>query len=360
MIIYYIFKQLFKAFVYNKYSQTDLYKGFKLYSKIRKNHQKDVKSLFRVLYELNKISCFWKAFPDSYFRFGMFVDDFGDINKMLSFVPQEAYSRYALQGEQKYNVIIDDKILFHDLMTYYGVPVPERFFTYRGGVFMRNSTILSEMEIDNILGSAVDERIFVKRYTGGAGSGISVLTRNIDGNYVDSNNHIVTASYIRNRYNEDYIFEKQIVQSEEVAKFNADSVNTIRVLTYNNKIVSASIRFGGKGDFIDNVSKGGVAVSIDIRTGKLGSFGMRMYDINHYYEHPDSNLKFKGEYIPQWFRVKELIMDIMVKFPYFKSVGFDIAITDNGPVIVEINTGAGIGLSQMGKEYGLIDIFKGK
>lgn len=43
--------------------------------------------------------------------------------------------------------------------------------------------------------------------------------------------------------------------------------------------------------------------------------------------------------------------------PYFKSVGFDIAITTEGPIIVEINTGAGIYLSQMGKEYGLADVF---
>ena len=44
--------------------------------------------------------------------------------------------------------------------------------------------------------------------------------------------------------------------------------------------------------------------------------------------------------------------------PYYKSVGFDIATTNNGPVIVEINTGAGIGLSQMGKKRGLADKFK--
>lgn len=43
--------------------------------------------------------------------------------------------------------------------------------------------------------------------------------------------------------------------------------------------------------------------------------------------------------------------------PYYNSVGFDVATTVNGPVIIEINTGSGVYLSQMGKEMGLQEFF---
>ena len=59
----------------------------------------------------------------------------------------------------------------------------------------------------------------------------------------------------------------------------------------------------------------------------------------------------------QWPEVKSLVEKTLKFLPYYKSVGFDVATTNNGPVIIEINTGAGIYLSQMGKDIGLKDSF---
>ena len=83
-----------------------------------------------------------------------------------------------------------------------------------------------------------------------------------------------------------------------------------------------------------------------------------MYDINKYKEHPDSHISFDGVIVTQWPEVRSLVERSMSFLPYYKSVGYDVATTESGPVIIEINTGAGIGLSQMGKEYGLSDFYK--
>ena len=85
---------------------------------------------------------------------------------------------------------------------------------------------------------------------------------------------------------------------------------------------------------------------------------MREYELEHYYEHPDSNLKFGGIKIDMWPDAKDLVEKVSHYMPYYRSVGFDIALTTHGPVIVEINTGAGVYLSQMGNEYGLGEFFK--
>ena len=71
----------------------------------------------------------------------------------------------------------------------------------------------------------------------------------------------------------------------------------------------------------------------------------------------NTRLKFKNTKVTQWFEVKRLVEKTLKYMPYYKSVGFDVATTENGPVIIEINTGAGINLSQMGKEYGLAKFF---
>lgn len=55
--------------------------------------------------------------------------------------------------------------------------------------------------------------------------------------------------------------------------------------------------------------------------------------------------------------MKELVLRTLKVFPPYRSLGFDVVTTNNGPVIIEINTGAGIYLSQMGKEIGLANYF---
>jgi len=358
----FLFAQIIRQF-YNSvrygvpFKNSDLYKGYKLYKNTPPSFGK--KSVIKVLVELSTLTRYWKAFPDTYFRFGMFLKNYTDKDKMKSFVPQGAYYRLSADKTPKYHVLIDDKILFHDIMQHYGLPVPYRFFTFRNNVFRCGPKFLSDIEVDNIIGKIDDDRIFVKRFTGGAATGVSVFQKRAIGKYVDLDGEEVSAKMIRTKYaGQDFFFEKQIKQEHDLRQFNPDTVNTIRVLTFNNHIISASVRFGGKGDFIDNISKGGVAVSIDIETGMLGNFGMRKYDIQKYYEHPDSHIRFEGTKVTQWNEVKNVVEKTMQYLPYYKSVGYDIATTDNGPIIIEINTGAGIGLSQIGKDYGLRESFR--
>ena len=217
---------------------------------------------------------------------------------------------------------------------------------------------MTNEEVDAVIQAIDDERIFVKRFTGGAASGVSIFTKIEKGKYVDADNELVSASMIRKKFvGQDFFFEKQLIQEPVLSQFNPDTVNTIRVLTYKNKVVSAGVRFGGKGSFVDNTAKGGVAVSLDIHTGILGNYGMREYDLNHYIAHPDSHIKFAETKVTQWPEVKKLVEKSIKYLPYYNSVGFDVATTNDGPVIIEINTGAGIYLSQMGKEEGLAKSF---
>lgn len=60
-------------------------------------------------------------------------------------------------------------------MTFYDLPVPQRYFIFRENEFRKESNILSENEVDEILHNISDERIFVKRFMGGAASGVSIF-----------------------------------------------------------------------------------------------------------------------------------------------------------------------------------------
>lgn len=338
-----------------------------------KEYRGGKKSLWQVYKECRTLYQYWEgAFPDSYFRNGMYTIEYTDVEKMKSFVPQEAYYRFAAKAtkDPRYNLLIDDKIVCHDVLSYYGIPVPERLFVYRNGEFRCGGILMTHEEVDAKLANISEPRIFVKNFTGGGASGISILHRvekqgaNEDGcfyEYQDESGLVMNSATIVEKFNDhSVIFEKQIVQHPDLAKFNPDTVNTIRVLTYKNKIIAATIRFGGRGCVVDNISKGGLAVNVCVESGRLGDWGARMFDFERCTEHPDTKETFTGRMIPMWTEAKAVVERCMRFMPYFGSVGYDIAISKEGPLVVEINTGAGIGLSQIGMEYGLGELIHGK
>lgn len=136
----------------------------------------------------------------------MFLKDYTNYEKMMSFVPQHVYYNFSAANNPKYNLLIDDKIIFHDLMTQYGLPVPIRFFTFRRGEFRNGAKMMTDIEVDNVICSIDDDRIFVKRFTGGAASGVSILTIKGKGVYYDIENEEVTASMIRRKFSTQDVF----------------------------------------------------------------------------------------------------------------------------------------------------------
>lgn len=118
----------------NGVTEQDFKDGWDLY-----NHTDTslVKSKLQVQKDLNRLHKYWHCFPDVYFRFGMFLKDFTDWYRMISFVPQVAFVRYE-QGwkRSEYGILLDDKILFNDLLSSYGVPVPEVLFCFKNNRFL--------------------------------------------------------------------------------------------------------------------------------------------------------------------------------------------------------------------------------
>ena len=173
----------------------------------------------------------------------------------------------------------------------------------------------------------------------------------------------VSAEFIRRRFEGKNIFiEPSLVQEPVLRGFNPDTVNTVRILTLNDtngniSIVSAAVRFGRKGNFVDNMHAGGLAVSINLETGEMEQYGARRFEPVKYYEHPDSHLKFEGTKIPQWDEIVGIVNKSLAFLPSYRSVGFDIVTTEKGPLVLEINTGAGMDLAQVGKERGIADAF---
>ena len=188
-LLYYYFRTLLGCLIYRKsFRRTAFHDGKMMYKNYKGD---DKKGIFQVLRELDVLCRYWKCFPDSYFRFAHFKKEYDDIELIKTYVPQGAYARYCVNRDPKYQILIDDKILYHDVMTRYGLPVPERFFSFSYGMFKANGREISDEEVDRILSEITDPQFFIKRNMCGEGSGVFLVKRKEDGFYTSKG---VTAS----------------------------------------------------------------------------------------------------------------------------------------------------------------------
>lgn len=141
------------------------------------------------------------------------------------------------------------------------------------------------------------------------------------------------------------IFESIVRQTKQFSEFNHSSVNTIRFMTtlYPDgtvKIIATFIKIGRLGKCVDNAGNGGnVDVCVDLESGEIkyaiqfdGWRNIKDIDI-----HPDSKSQLNGTIIDNWQSIKEEVIKYQQAFPFCKAAGWDIAITDNGPIVIEVN-----------------------
>ena len=124
---------------------------------------------------------------------------------------------------------------------------------------------------------------------------------------------------------------------------NSTSINTLRIVTYKNQkneveILSGFIRLGRKGAIIDNAHIGGIVVPFNKETGKVNAEGLQLIDNGGgvFYKHPDTGVIFENLQIPLYTEVQKIISKAssLFKFPL---LGWDVALTPNGPIIIEAN-----------------------
>lgn len=136
-----------------------------------------------------------------------------------------------------------------------------------------------------------------------------------------------------------YIMEELIYQVNEMASLNNSSVNTVRISTINFGdsigITHPFMRTGRSGSVVDNGGAGGIISVINQEKGRVITAcdeHLHWYDI-----HPDSKHPLVGFQVPRWQEAIETAKELASILPDVKYVGWDLALTDRGWVMVEGN-----------------------
>jgi hypothetical protein len=209
-------------------------------------------------------------------------------------------------GKITCRVINQDKFYFYLFLSRLNIPTPKVycFIKNKAVLYVDNSFIIDqclspEEQLKIIFANDMDA--FAKPSDGMMGKGTFKLLIKDGSIYIDGVQKSL-GELIKIISSADYIIQERIVQHEKMGALCPSCVNTIRLQTLMDKDGNVipfgpGVRIGREGSVVDNWALGGVFVGIDAKTGRL--------------------------------------MNKSILKP--KSIGWDIAITPQGPMVIEGN-----------------------
>jgi len=178
-------------------------------------------------------------------------------------------------------------------------------------------------------------RVMVKPISAEAGAGIEVLRA------ADVTDH--ETLHARLTADGPVILEEFVTQHPELSRLAPDSVNTIRIVTFRRDdtvTVLARVLKMGTGAPIDNFGAGGVYTTLDeagvALYGAIGNSG-RVLQV-----HPQTGVEIVGFQVPRFAEVLALADRLARVVPEIPYVGWDIAVTPDGPIVIEGNENTGL------------------
>jgi hypothetical protein len=139
-----------------------------------------------------------------------------------------------------------------------------------------------------------------------------------------------------------------------------ESLATVRVAILLDKkgikIPFCILKLPARGNIADSFWRpGNLACNIDPATGAILSVRSKdAFGTTDYERHPETDAPMLGKIVPMWDRVIELVHTCAPIFQPVRYQSMDIAITQDGPVLIELNTGGGWDLLQLGSGQGFL------
>lgn len=147
-----------------------------------------------------------------------------------------------------------------------------------------------------------------------------------------------------------YLVEDTIIQHPEMSKLCDRSVNTVRIVTVvsdkgNPNLVYSLVRIGSGENDVDNICSGGMYTLLSPE-GEMTHPAFCDLTVTYYDEHPATGFPFAGFRVPYFREAVDLCRQAALVEPRMRYIGWDVAITPDGPVLVEGNNLPGYDMCQ--------------
>lgn len=263
---------------------------------------------------------------------------------------------------------VRDKIIFAAMMAELGFPVPSPLGFVHA---TRSSFITRDLRGRDALIAflrGLDGPVFGKPVD----SRWSLGTASLDGYRADTDSVIllgsgeagvdVFADQVMGFADKGYLFQERLEPHPEVARLAGPAIGTVRLLTGNlggkRELLDCVWKIVAGGNVADNFWRdGNMLGALDPETGEVTRVvrGIAV-DAVEVETHPDTGKALKGFRLPDWESLKETCLKAAATFPPLCLQGWDVALSDRGPVLFEVEgDGGGAQMTQHAQGRGLLD-----
>lgn len=297
---------------------------------------------------------------------------FGFCNTNIDFEEQSRF--VGKRAQQAFNLIYNDKtwyavtkhkLLFETIMKGANIACPETVTVYdRKGRGSGVPVLKSIEEMKSFLKTANNYPLFAKPMTGL----LSIGAFRIDESKGDmlsinggSQMHVdEVCDYMHKISKKGYLFQKVVKPHPKMHSITANVIASGRFLVFNDgantMIHSCCLKLPAKGEVADNFwRKGSILCNVDCGSGKIDRAVEK--NENHVAEVKQGDALYKsliGFKLPDFEEAKNVVILAAKQLPGIKVQSWDVAFSDEGPVMLEVNYGGDLNLTQMASLKGVM------
>lgn len=249
----------------------------------------------------------------------------------------------------------DDKFIADTLLAASGFPVPktQAIFDTSGRRFGTLRHLADAQDLQRFFASDAEYPIFAKPIGGIGSFGALRIWGHSDGRlHMDNDGRLGVNELAAQIGNNGYLFQSLLRPHSDLADVT-DAVSTVRVIIIVSgggpEILHTIWKIPARGNIADNFWRvGNMLAAIEPESGEVRravtGVGPTHQTVTHV---PGSGSSLVGRTLPEWQKTIAMCREVGRLFHFTRYQSLDVALTDRGPVIVEVNTGSAFNLSQL-------------
>jgi hypothetical protein len=307
----------------------------------------DRKSLAKITAELVYLTFLFRQLPKHYFSRFLFKKNRTNIGDY--FPSKILYNIKPHFNGEAPREVVDNKLFFDFFFRQFNISLPKIVMFNHRNVFVVDGKphhVNTVSEFSSLLkvvftNNKITDSIFIKR-TYGTYGGAKIFKLL----FTQLSDERLLSDLFQKVAQSSYLFQETVKQHPEMNRLNESCLNTLRLDTFIDldgkiEIISAYLRSSMVNNYIDNITSGGCGILIDMATGRLDQFAyMSLKDggISLQSKHPVTQTKFSDFIIPHFEEAKKLVIKVAGYVPDLRLIGWDVAISESGPVLIEGNS----------------------
>lgn len=301
--------------------------------------------------------------PSEYYEFGIFDDNAYPSQKKADCVGWRASGKIDLQLNHAYwRAVANDKLLNYALLQHFGFPIPKTIACYspQGRRVGNERQLHTRQEIKTFLRQEVQFPVFIKPIHGSYGRGTYLLQGRdaASGELLGAGNKPVPMDELLDaclfgKFN-GMLFQECLQPHPEMRALSGNTTSCVRLIiamtAQGPKVHMTFWKIARSHNITDNFcmgETGNLLAWVNKDSGTIERVVTGLWpDGQEVTQHPDTGQTLVGARFPQWQEAMALGLAAAVHFPGLRLQHWDIAFCSGGPVLMELNTEADLGVPQ--------------